>query len=174
MAEGRWSVHVASLIAFVVSALAMVFTGLQWREANLTRKQQLRAYVGIETQEVNKVWTAVIKCKGPSPALHVNASFLSAHVPDDDSGPSVQSVLQDWAKRGEPDGDLGPLIENSLLLPDSSKEIPLERAKPTSFAEHNVQITYGKITYDDIFGQKHITHYCIRLGDLCRLGNDAN
>jgi hypothetical protein len=174
MTERRGFVHIASFSAFLVSTLAMMFTGLQWREANLTRKQQLRAYVGIETHEQSNVWTAVIKCKGPSPASHVNASLLSAEIPDDESGPSVESVLQKWTESGEPDGDLGPFIMNSLLLPESSKEIPLEKAKPVNFQAHKVRIFYGKITYQDIFGQSHKTHYCIRLGDLCRSGNDAD
>ena len=54
------------------------------------------------------------------------------------------------------------------------KDIPLEEAKPVNFKPHKIEIYFGTITYMDVFHQKHTAHYCIRRGELCNEGNDAD
>jgi len=93
----------------------------------------------------------------------------------DDDEP-VDSALRKSAEeiKAHPEQPLGGLIQNALFLPGTSQDIPLEVAKPGNFKPHKIRIYFGTVTYDDVFRQKHTTHYCIRLGNFCETGNDAD
>ncbi len=118
------------------------------------------------------LWTAVFEATAASPALNVNVVMHVTEIDDDAPvGPALQQSADEI--KSHPHEEWG-LIHNALFLPRSTQEVPLEPVKPVNWKPHKIHIFFGVITYSDIFNQQHTTHYCIRLGQFCDIGNDGN
>jgi hypothetical protein len=154
---------VVAVVALLISIGAAIVGLYQWKDA----RQVQRSYVGVENANRSGEWTAVIKAIGPTPALHVTAFLRVADIDDD---APVEPALKESQTV---DNSEFPFFKNALFLPGAVKEIPLEKAKPVNFKPHKIRIYFGTINYVDIFSQRHVTHFCIRLGDLCDVGNEA-
>jgi len=159
----EWIAIVVAGFAALISVGAATVGLYQWRDA----RQVQRSFVGVENANRSGEWTAVIRAIGPTPALHVTAFVRAADIDDD---APVEPALKESHSVESSDF---PFFKNALFLPGAVKEIPLEKAKPVNFKPHKIRIYFGTINYVDIFSQSHVTHFCIRLGDLCDVGNEA-
>ena len=180
------TVERVSAVAAVVAALFAGYSGYVAHQTMSTSHQdaveqlhQSRAYVGIQLDQRSDPdkaawWIAQFKAIGGTPALNVKVKMKVTAIDDDASVEPATIEQSDVGSKNTPNPFDAYLIENALLLPGSSQAIPLEAAKPVNFKPHQVNIFFGTVTYNDVFNQHHETHFCIRLGQFCNIGNNAN
>jgi hypothetical protein len=170
-----------SALAAIIAAIFAGYSGIVARQtmmmahhdATESLQQTQRAYVGIVINDKDPHWTADFRATGATPALHTDIDVQWSDIADDEPvEPTLKS--SDEIKRAHPALYLTPFINNALLLPGNSSEVPFWKFDKVKVPAGKVRLYYGAIHYTDVFGQQHVTHYCIRERDYCDAGNDAN
>lgn len=134
-------------------------------------RKQLRAYVTLKfgkdkkaEDETNETFTFFIKNSGQTPALNLSSNFGWRQEP----GPNAR-----WPKGVEP---IGTVVDiGGSKAPLGAGEVtplhsPIDRVQdPHVFRRALVAANLGQctlffvgqITYDDVFGEHHVTNYCM-------------
>jgi len=160
----------SALSGWAAAVAAAATLGLLWRQtmesvrtantsqaafehAQLTTRQQLRAYLALDTSQVSfgegSEWKVaiVIRNAGQTPAIDVNVEALTSIRPED-----LKTLPEKGTCR-----DLGPLNAGELLKYNFIIEKDVEDFIKNAKAEGPVFYTYIKLTYHDIFGELHHT-----------------
>jgi hypothetical protein len=189
-------------IALWVAITASVFTAWQGIEAHLSRTQQARAYVGLQSVSADKkIITFQIKNTGNSPALHVAvdagcATVVGANIPRDikldhhfqKDGMMLPNVdTSFWCGPDVDDASEAPeIIGKDDKATSQRRDDDRSRKKPDSgeisFGFRPAQSTrlVGTVKYRDVFNKEHFTNFCVQqigegpLVSPCENGNQAN
>ncbi|HEU0118131.1 MAG TPA: hypothetical protein VFR09_05810 [Alphaproteobacteria bacterium] len=170
--------HPLEIAAFIISLLALIFTGYQAWRAGDTAHRQLRAYVGLGPQNVAlQVPTVLIgtkKCSiysdcividmknyGATPAQHVASQATWIGIPK-------SFVLDKTYKYPTLASGNNDFTSESIIFPGQEyiSEIQVKDVSvfKHAFAQENDFYLYGYISYKDIYNQKRTTNFCYRGG----------
>jgi len=166
-----------------VSAYAIYLSKVAIEINTETTKRDQRAWVGYH-KDIGRFAVGFpmthefgLMNTGKTPALHLRVEVNSEAVrPDKMWGPTCTSEPQ---LRGGPSiSTLPPGAEKSVV---STYPLPLEAIAAKAIADEQIIFyMFGFATYDDIFGQPHLTTFCVFLkpdlsgtGD-CPSYNDSN
>jgi hypothetical protein len=167
----RFAERFASIAAFVVSLLAMLFTGLQWiesrRAASDAEKAMLvgqRAYVGLDnvqyrgSEELTELEFDV-RAYGTTPALEVATKGVCEVIDEDGRAKGPPFLWRFDAEHGIPIGAPG-----KIEMPPVSAVMPGNQVHGhcdlASLHEGYKLSVHGYIAYSDVFNRRHITNFC--------------
>lgn len=169
MAEWALAVFFVSFIAFIATAIGVVFVWLTLRETRRIGEAQMRAYVHLREASaklVNNASTIIITGKitnsGQTPARKVITRFLWAGEPE--------PFLEEWWNALEGDSGQGSLghgedfhIQHRTDSADNP-EARLTREQIAQICSGDMGLwLIGEIQYEDVFGHDHITYVRSRL-----------
>jgi len=155
------------IAGILVSLVAVFFAGLSWHEARAAR---MEAHSDSETAERSYVTIGQAEAQGRGQLAGVD--FLAGKLVVRVSGgtPAYDaSILGNCsigpvgklARNGPQDADLKkitPLKLPAMMIPGT--EVPVYTQCSTDTHPDIGFVTYGILTYRDIFENKHVTHFC--------------
>lgn len=186
----RWLYYRSQIVLSVLTFAVVLFNAVQWRETRNTRELEFRAYVSVKGIDIQRKPNSpgfgqfVIGYinSGRTPAMNVtvliNTNMRENPIPDDvgfatpDSQPSktVLAPLVDVTTAvgafpiNEPLPNLGtqmPSPQGGTEAQASPAPPPIQTPIPFISQDRKEYYVYGKIEYDDIFGNHHKTKFCL-------------